>query len=624
MKIENLHAQAYDTVLITGIYHPEKECFYAMSNGGMLNVVNLQNELVYHDFLEDTTATWAHATYQRYVYGVSLRQSGQGFLWQFDTASQILERVIDLPDQHQAWSLAVLDDKNIYIGTYKEQDAAVFHYDGKHLSQCISFKDQYSYVRSLGISNDSLYIGTGQNGRVLAYHLKTRDLRYIDDALEAMIEKPLSELSFTYDMYFTQGYLFCRLDQSHQDVFAMYHEKSETWRIVKDKKAGMFNQLATDSKGVYTILDGTWHYVHLDALVVKDLQIAHQFDPRGICLKDDHLITLGRDGSLYSFSLQTKDIITKPSTMKPLPVILHNLGQDALGNLYISSYPGGPKLIQNNGKENREIVFPQVEGFAHDEHKHLYLGSYPGAHIYKLNIETLAYEHCFNLKDTYQQDRPYIMKYIDKQLYIGTIPDYKQRGGVLAIYDPKKKTKKVYRKLIKNQSIVGIAKLGQYLYLSSTIRGGLDSPWPKEKPKIIKFDLEKEKVIKEKSLTKEGFSGKIMISALTLYNDLLWCVSDGTIFALDLNSLEIIKTIEVVSGAKDVGMWKPYQLIHFKNDQFITDLAGAIHLVNLKTNEIKQLVHQEQRVSFIQYVEPYVYFLDKDDKNLKRIMLKNF
>ena len=621
MKIENLKAQAYDTVVITGIYHPHTKAFYAMSNGGMFNVVDLNNKLIYFEYLEDTTATWAHSYYENMIYGVSLRQSGPGFLWQFDTSSQKLKRLVDLPDGHQAWSLAVLDHNNIFVGSYKEQDAHVFQYSDERLSSLHQFTKEYSYVRSLAVSEQSLYIGTGQNGRVFAYDFVTKKINTIDHDLAKLLNKPLETLSFTYDMFYTNGKLFCRLDQSHTDVLGIYDETTKTWHVIKDKKSSMFNQLPHTETDIYLLLDQSWHRFNYKTGTLSDLELPHTYDPRGACIIENQIMTIGRQGELYRFNTETKEKTRYDSVMKPLPLTLHNLGQDHLGNLYLSSYPGGPKLIQRSSSGVQEIAFPQVEGFAHNEKDTLYLGVYPGAKIYALDPNTLQHQLCFNLKDHYQQDRPYIMKYLDDKLYIGTIPDYKQRGGVLALYDPKLNKKKVYRNLIKNQSIVGIAKQDDIIYLSSTIRGGLDSVWPQEKPKIIKFNLKNETIELETTLEIEGLSGKIMISALTIHNDILWCVSDGYVIGLNPKTLKTSKVIVVQKDVQDCGMWKPYQLIHYKNDVFITDLAGGIFTVDLKRGNIKELVSIESKVSFMTYLDKSIYYLDQEDTYLKRINL---
>ncbi|WZU01091.1 hypothetical protein MGH68_16710 [Erysipelothrix sp. D19-032] len=116
-----------------------------------------------------------------------------------------------------------------------------------------------------------------------------------------------------------------------------------------------------------------------------------------------------------------------------------------------------------------------------------------------MNTTTLEQKTLFNLKDSYAQDRPYIMEFQDDLLMIGTIPYYKELGGVLALYHPETGEKEVYRNVVENQSIVGLAKYGNLIFGSTTIRGGLDAPTSEmaTKPVIFVWDIAKKEKVKE-------------------------------------------------------------------------------------------------------------------------------
>jgi hypothetical protein len=124
----------------------------------------------------------------------------------------------------------------------------------------------------------------------------------------------------------------------------------------------------------------------------------------------------------------------------------------------MSAYPGGngavfdPKTNQSTG-----FLLGQAEGIISVGNK-VYYGIYPGGDIYEVDItggKMSDPKLLFKIES--DQDRPYKMEYADGKLIIGTIPDYGKLGGALTIYDIATGDKQVYRDIIKDHSIVGLA-----------------------------------------------------------------------------------------------------------------------------------------------------------------------
>ena len=86
----------------------------------------------------------------------------------------------------------------------------------------------------------------------------------------------------------------------------------------------------------------------------------------------------------------------------------------------MTTYPGGPKGAQYNTKtgEFKSYAQGQAEGMIAGNGSDMYFGIYAGAVIQKMDTDTLKINTLFNLKDVYEQDRPYIMKFENDKLLI--------------------------------------------------------------------------------------------------------------------------------------------------------------------------------------------------------------
>ena len=151
------------------------------------------------------------------------------------------------------------------------------------------------------------------------------------------------------------------------------------------------------------------------------------------------------------------------------------------------------------------------------------------------------------------QDRPYVIKGYNDKLYIGTISGYNELGGALTIYTEDASgnpSAEVFRNVIPNQSITGIAIKDNLVYLSGSIRGGYNTDPVETQAKIAVFDTNTNTVVTEAfapDLPVVGKNSKT-IGELSFGPDgLLWGCSEkaGLVFAMDPETFEVKKYVSV-------------------------------------------------------------------------------
>lgn len=328
--------------------------------------------------------------------------------------------------------------------------------------------------------------------------------------------------------------------------------------------------------------------------------------------------------------LDAQKIIDLPLAMNGnLPLALHSLGLGPDGNLYMTTYPGGPKGARYNTKTGEVTTYSQgqAEGMVAGNGSDMYFGIYSGASIQKMNTDTLEVKTLFNLYDEYEQDRPYIMKFENEKLLIGTIPYYQKLGGTLTIFDPITGERETHRNVVQDQSIVGLAYKDGKIYGSTTIRGGLDIEPTAKKAKMFVWDVAGKKKITEFELDFPELDMPPMISGLTFDEDgLLWGAVDGILFAMDPDTYEIVKSKNLYPNIKNRGMWRPVHILFGEDGLLYTDIGGKLAVVDPKSDDLKHvsLIESGPEVSFIELAydnegNQNIYFIDGDSHYLKMI-----
>ncbi|MET3695964.1 hypothetical protein SAMN05877753_102504 [Bacillus oleivorans] len=648
-EVVDLGVAASNVVITSAVFGNEegKDVVYTTANGGMFNVVDVkENELIFSEQLEGVTQVWSHSIApDGTVYMVALNS-----LWKYSPGTKTVEEIGTPHSGHQLWTSTVDEEGNVFIGTFAAGNGRIYKYDIR-TGEFVDFgkidDGDGSYVRSIAYHAGYIYAGLGVSGKVYRINAETKEKENITKNVPDIIGKPIEQVKFAYDMDVVGNYLFVRFDSDVENALLFYDLTQQEWVDKKIAKIGDgsvddygvwgFTQIPVNGDKAYVINNRHILEIDVNTLETRETGIYYPAGLRGGAFVDlgredlpgSSFVTLKRNGEIFAANIENSNSLSLPTVMEAQPLILHNLGLGPDGNLYMTTYPGGPKGAQYNPKTNKFVSYAQgqAEGMVAGNGSDLYFGIYPDAVIQKMNTETLKIESLFNLKNGYEQDRPYIMKFEDNKLLIGTIPDYKKLGGSLTIYDTVTGVKETYRNVVQDQSVVGIAYKDGFIYGSTSIRGGLDIEPAAEKAKMFVWDVEKQKKVTEFELDLDELDTPPMISGLTFdHKGLLWGAVDGILFAMDPDTYEIVKYKNIYPNVKNRGMWRPVHIEFGSDGLLYTDLGGKLTVVNPNSINLHHvtLIDNAKEIEFMTLAEDSngnenIYFLEHNTTVLKMI-----
>lgn len=426
-------------------------------------------------------------------------------------------------------------------------------------------------------------------------------------------------MKFLYDMAIIDDLLIARFDADYRNILMFFDLETQTWHNVKyEKEAGNtdlnnqgafgWNTLKEINGKTYISFNYALNELDLETLELKPVlkadgtEVSFKTGFRGFGVIDNtKFVTAVRAGYIQVFDTKTNTLESKETVMQATPITLHNLAKDNNGDLYVTTYPGGPRGAKYDVSEGKFVSYAQgqAEGIVAGEGNDIYFGFYPGASFQVMDTETLKTETLFNLKDVYGQDRPYIMEFIEGKLYSGTIPDYGKLGSTLSIYDPKTGDLKVYKDPIKDQSIVGIVKVGNMILGSTTIHGGLQTTPTADEAVVFLFDLEQEKVVKEATLNIPGLGKTPHISGLAVAEDgTVWGIADGIIFTINPETLEVIDYKDVYPDVRNYGRWRPMNIEFGEGGLLYANIGGKMTVIDPSTENWDHITIPTKPIQF--------------------------
>ncbi|GIP38993.1 hypothetical protein J31TS4_22730 [Paenibacillus sp. J31TS4] len=274
------------------------------------------------------------------------------------------------------------------------------------------------------------------------------------------------------------------------------------------------------------------------------------------------------------------------------------------GKIYMGGYQAGMSIYdpETASFERQELQPAQIEGIGVMNGK-VYFGIYGGAVIYRYD-PSLPYHPKTNpvlfhdIDDG--QSRPFAFTSAGSKLFIGTIADYGQLGGALTVYDEQAGTWSVYRDIVKDQSVIGLAHKDGKLYGGTTIYGGLGIDPAASEAKMFEFDVAQGKKTEEFALKVPGVQTPIMIGSLSIGPDgLLWGIVYGkdaagnnayALFAMDPAAKTIVKSKLFKNGATG-STWRPYYMKWSDDGILYTTIGRYLVAFDPETLDYKQLVN---------------------------------
>ncbi len=590
--------------LFDSVYGKENghDVLYTTSSGtpAKFNVVDLTtNTLLRAIPLPVGNAAWTHVVAPDGTVYIGISDGGTYLYRYFPETGSVVNLGQAVNNAKSIWALTVDQDGNVYGGTF--DSGKVFQYN----PATNSFRDYgvmiegRAYVRSIAYKDGKVYAGIGTVGNLV-------ELDVVSGAKTIIPLKTiqgLTEYPFVYGLDIRGNYLFAFLSGEGVSMYIIYDLANKTWLPVEYPGASGLHVSPIHNNKVYFLQNKqlmefdltTQNSVSTGLPSTSSLRNSAWVQPDGIA--NPVLATIAYAGSTIFFDLVAGRVTTKVPVVQGSSLLLHAIEKGPDGVLYMSGYIAATGA-KYNPADGQFSVFSIGQAESIGVHGNLvYFGVYPSGEISVYDV-TKPLQNNASLPDQNprvlfhignEQDRPYVNTFGDGKAFFGSIPDYGKIGGALTIFDESNPsgTQKVYRNIVQGQSIVGLAYRNGLIYGSTTIKGGLDSTTTATEAKMFIWDVANETKIYEWTPVIPGTTDKpIMISGLTFDSQgLLWATADGSMFAIDPTTREIVKSKVIFSGVKNYGMWRP---IHnrFSDDGLLySDIYGKVVIINPNTLE---------------------------------------
>lgn len=568
-----------------------RQVIYTVTFGspGVFNVVDIQsNELLRSFPLPGVHDSWSHLTLPDGSVYVGTAPNGE--LFRYSPVTKEVESVGRFAGQRALYGLTHDEHGNVYGGTYPGGKVFKFDPNTGEFTDYGQMVPLQEYVRSSAYYKGHVYAGIGTVGDIVKLNVETGE----------KMKLPLPDLSGDFEVPQVGS-----MDIIGDYLFAFFGSDLVIYDLVEEK---WLDHLFTQARGL-RVAEGPEgshkaYFIDSDRLMEFDLlteQVSDTGITYGTYLRNAAWVEVEGDPDLPGLSLvtpmyysglafmnlETKVVksITMPLDGQPVPIRV--IGQGPDGGVYMSGYPGGrgAKYDPATG-ETEHFNLGQAEGMAYIGDK-LYMGIYPGADIIELDVTKPIGEG--NPKSLFRipgQDRPFGMAVGGGKLFIGTIPDYGKLQGALTVYEPATGEHQIYENVIHNQSIVSMAYKDGLLYGGTSVHGGEGIDPSETEAKMFVWDVAKgEKIAEFMPELPEAVSSPKMISGLVFGPDgLLWAAADGIIFALDPETLEVVKSKTVYPGVTNYGKWVP--IYSYIDDGILySTAAGHLTAVRLDTLE---------------------------------------
>lgn len=588
-----------------------KNVLYTTSKGepAMFSVVDLDN----NELLRTLPMEGAHDSWQHEVApDGTVYVTGGKSIWGYSPKTKQITALAEIPDA-SVWSLAVDEDSNAYIGTYS--GGKVFKYDKetkelRDYGKMIGDINQ-EYVRSLDYHDGYIYAGTAHS-QLIKLNVETGE--------KVNLTEGFDETGFVYDLDIVDDrYIFARYGTT-KNMYVYDIEEGKWLDIVLSNVKGLHVTDSLDSN-VYFSADGKLKYINMDSLEVNETNMDYGTGLRGadwVEIQGDErlpgksLVTVTFDGRTAFFNIETETVVIKPSVVPPTPNITSQIFSYSKDKIYVSGMTGAVGAVYNPiTDEVNNFNLGQADAI-HELDGKVYFGVYPSGSVYVLDPETNPNgptTKLFTIGN--EQDRIHNMASGDGKLFVGSIATYGELGGAITVYDGSEH--KVFRNVVQDQSINGLAYKDEKLYGATSIYGGLGSEPTTDEAKLFIWDPETEEKTIERSLEipELGLVKPDRIGQLKtgINDDYIWGSAGGVIFALNSETLEVEKSVRIAS--RQIG--SDVQLEWSKEGLLYANIGESLYVVNPETLDYKFVV---STMAFTIGDDGDIYFSKLDNRTI--------
>ncbi|MEH1015441.1 hypothetical protein V6U90_20290 [Micromonospora sp. CPCC 206060] len=573
---------------------PDGDYAYAVARGtpGALSVVDTRTATVVRTMeLPGAAGAWGGTvTDDGTVYlGVD------GKLFRYRPGAQGVEDLgTPVPGETTAWRLTT-DGQRVFVGTFP--NGKVYSYD--HGTDQVRDYGQVwpgeQYVRSLGISAGKLYAGLGTVARVVEIDITSGARREIP-----LPEKYRAE-QFVYDLDVHRQQMFVRLANSNQVL--VYDLKTGAWTGELGTGRGLDFSPPDENGNVY-FSSGTGQLMayNLDSRTVTPTSFTSFGTSRdfgwthlgGRDWPGRTLVTIDLGGKLSYYNPRTGATKTARPGITGRPVQLQTVTAGPDGRIWSSAYPSGGitafdpatgTFAENAG------ALGQAEGIYAYQGK-LYAGVYPGATLFEIDptrpIAAGSNPRRIGSLTAEQQDRPFAITGVGNRVAFGTIPQYGQLGGALALIDPATGAREVHRNVVPNQSVTALTTMGGLILGGTGIWGGLGSTPTETEARLFLWDPATATKVWEGPVLP---GAKAVTQLIAAPDGKVWGATSGTLFEFDPATRTVLRSVEIEPfDWQGTHVWRSDHLAFAPDGDLCGNFRNTIACVDPATLTVEKLV----------------------------------
>lgn len=462
------------------------------------------------------------------------------------------DRVISIGKPHaqttMIWQLAVAPDGIVYGATYPK--ARIFQVDptNDQITDLGSVAD-LEYARSIAVSEQYVFVGTGPLLDLIAYDRQTGETRSILPENLRLSNGFISNLAVRGNRLFAPA--------GNDTSVALVYDTNTLQQVQKVFGFSFPVSPVDGDNQVWFGLKKTYPYVYdlnrdsyrqngwvmptANSLGWAQVPASAVSEARRSSFKGMSLIGFSSDG-YWALNPQSKQVLNIPVEIPAAPARLNSLGASS-GKVYGGAFsPGG--LFIYDPLTNTTVTTPQLgqtDSLALYDGK-LYFGTYTGAQLKVYHLEQAQAENLGPVG--YDQDRVVAMIEHKGKIYAGTVPDYGLQGGALAVIVPEDHQVQSFHNVILNHSIVSLAGHENWIFGGTSTQGGLGKAPVEGDAYLFAWDVTAQKLVWSMQPLNESAIGALTMGA----DGLLWGAGTHSIFAVDPTTREIVLTQRVLSA----------------------------------------------------------------------------
>ncbi len=469
-----------------------------------------------------------------------------------------------LSSEMGSWGFTVDQENRIYLGSY-------YH---AHLLRFDLKTEEWEDLGQPGGESESVIckITTAPDGKIWGGTFPSAKLFYYDPktGLTRNFGRMDPDQFYCYPTAGTDGLIYCTIQFEKMDILVFDPDKQTKTSLIPlgDRKPGRVSLVKGEDGKIYTKLftSDQWFRIEGGERLVEVSGADVPFPKTG--LPDGRQFHLAENKILKIQNPSTKEEKEIPLRYEAAGAYIFVVGTGPDGRIYGSSML--PLKLFTYDPENHSLINLGKASHANGEvysmgsyEGKLYLCSYPEARlsIYdpKRPLQFGDGEES-NPRDLGpmggDQYRPRAMLAGPLgRVYIGGYPDYGLMGGALSVYDPKKNEKRVYRHIVKNQSIASLAynEKSGLIAAGSSIRGGTGTRAIEKEARLILWDPQEEKKVFEIIPVPEA---KTILSLAATVNGMLYGITDNEkVFVFDSEKREIKKVFDLgFKGPREISL----------------------------------------------------------------------